>query len=110
MPDQLLLCQLTTLTVPQLVSCFSLLLTLVCELTRRLNTPGGLAASIGETTEDNGSGAHMPDQLLRCLFEHVTKSPHGLGEVENPQVKLWTSWARDLARGEVEYQKNWIPG
>ena len=32
--------------------------------------------------------AHMPDQLLRCFFEHMTKS---LGEVGNPQVKLWTS-------------------
>ena len=44
----------------------------------------------------------MPDQLLRCFFEHMTKS---LGEVGNPQVKLWTSWSRDLARGEVENQK-----
>ena len=42
--------QLTSLTIPQLVS---LLLALVCELTRRLNTSIELAANIGDSGNDS---------------------------------------------------------
>ena len=49
--------QLTSLTVPQLVS---LLIALVCELTRRLNTPIEVAATIGEAVDDNVPEAEMP--------------------------------------------------
>ena len=49
--------QLTSLTVPQLVS---LLIALVCELTRRLNTPIEVAASIGEAADDNVPEAETP--------------------------------------------------
>ena len=48
--------QLTSLTVPQLVS---LLIALVCELTRRLNTPIEVAATIGEAVDDNAPDAGM---------------------------------------------------
>jgi len=50
--------QLESLTVPQLVS---LLLALVCELTRRLNTPIEVAATIGDAVDDNSAdNAGMP--------------------------------------------------
>ena len=42
--------QLTSLSIPQLIS---LLLTLVCEITRRLHTPIELGATIGETQDVN---------------------------------------------------------
>ena len=48
--------------------------------------------------------AHMPDHLLRCLFEHLTKSPMDLVKLRIHRLKLWTSWARDLAKDEGEYK------
>ena len=48
--------------------------------------------------------AHIPDHLLRCLFEHLTKSPMDLVKLRIQRLKLWTSWARDLAKDESEYK------
>ena len=46
--------------------------------------------------------AHMPDHLLRCLFEHATKSPAELVKLRIARLKLWTSWAVELAVEEKE--------
>ena len=53
--------------------------------------------------------AHMPDHLLRCLFEHLTKSPMDLVKLRIHRLKLWTSWARDLARDESEHKQKLDP-
>ena len=53
--------------------------------------------------------AHMPDHLLRCLFEHLTRSPMDLVKLRIHRLKLWTSWARDLAKDEAEYKQTLDP-
>jgi len=63
--------QLTGLTGPQLVS---LLIALVCELTRRLNIPIEVAATIGEAEDDNGAAA-MPVDGTASSTAHPWRVP-----------------------------------
>ena len=44
--------------------------------------------------------AHMPDHLLRCLFEHATQSPMEIVKLRIRRLKLWTRWASELAVSE----------
>ena len=53
--------------------------------------------------------AHMPDHLLRCLFEHVTKSPVEIVRLRIQKLKLWTSWAAELAVAEKALKEKCNP-
>jgi len=46
------------------------------------------------------TAAHMPDHLLKCLHEHLTKSPVEIVKLRIQRLKLWTSWAAELAAAE----------
>ena len=50
------------------------------------------------------TAAHMPDHLLRCLYEHLTKSPVELVKLRIQRLKLWTSWATLLAAEETRHK------
>ena len=68
--------QLTALSVPQLVS---LLLALVCELTRRLHTPIELGATIGEAEDVNidmpAAGASATPSTSSTAHPWATSTP-----------------------------------
>ena len=66
--------QRTSLTVPQLVS---LLIALVCELTRRLNTPIEVAATIGEAVDDNAPDAGMSNTSNPAASSAAPTTPSG---------------------------------
>ena len=53
--------------------------------------------------------AHMPDHLLRCLFEHLTRSPMDIVKMRIQKLTLWTTWARDLAKDEATYKSTLDP-
>ena len=53
--------------------------------------------------------AHMPDHLLKCLFEHLTRSPMDIVKMRIQKLTLWTTWARDLAKDEATYKSTLDP-
>ena len=55
------------------------------------------------------TAAHMPDHLLRCLHEHLTKSPVEIVRLRIQRLKLWHSWATELAVVEKEYKQKCDP-
>ena len=54
--------------------------------------------------------AHMPDFLLKCLFEHLTCSPTELVKLRISRLKQWTGWAADLSKDELKYKATLDPG
>ena len=48
--------------------------------------------------------AHMPDHLLRCLFEHLTRSPMDIVKMRIHRLKRWTTWPRELSKDEATYK------
>ena len=53
--------------------------------------------------------AHMPDYLLKCLFEHLTNSPTELVKLRISRLKQWTRWAAELSKDEVQYRASLDP-
>ena len=53
---------------------------------------------------------HMPDAMLRCLFEYLTSSPVEVVKSRIRKLKLWTSWASELAGAEDALRSNMHPG
>ena len=53
--------------------------------------------------------AHMPDYLLKCLFEHITISPTDLVKLRISRLKLWTQWAAELSKDEAQYKSSLDP-
>ncbi|CAK9116007.1 unnamed protein product [Durusdinium trenchii] len=44
---------------------------------------------------------HMPDSMLKCLYDHLTLSPAELVKKRIRVFSEWTSWAKDLQRDEI---------
>ena len=55
------------------------------------------------------TAAHMPDHLLRCLHEHLTKSPVELVKLRIQRLKLWTAWASSLSEQETDLKNSCDP-
>ena len=55
------------------------------------------------------TAAHMPDHLLRCLHEHLTKSPVELVKLRIQRLKLWTTWASSLSEQETDLKNSCDP-
>lgn len=52
----------------------------------------------------------MPDHLIRCIFEQLTKSPSEVVSLRIQRVvKLWTSWAKELAKDEAQLKSTLDP-
>ena len=55
------------------------------------------------------AAAHMPDHLLKCLHEHLTKSAVEIVKLRIQRLKRWTSWASELAKAERDSKQRCDP-
>jgi hypothetical protein len=51
----------------------------------------------------------MPDHLLKCLHEHLTKSAVEIVKLRIQRLKRWTSWASELAKAERDSKQRCDP-
>lgn len=52
---------------------------------------------------------HMPDSMLKCLYDHLTLSPAELVKKRIRVFSEWTSWAKDLQRDEIALKNSMNP-